>query len=99
MQSLQAIGFEALIRWHHPINGWISPVDFIGYAEKSKLIEKIDRYVLTHAFQQMHLWREQVGVLPPVSINVSGRHFASADFIQFFCSGSMRMSFHHEYWE
>ena len=99
MQSLQAIGFEALIRWHHPINGWISPVDFIGYAEKSKFIEKIDRYVLTHAFQQMHLWREQVGVLPPVSINVSGRHFASADFIQFFCSGSMRMSFHHEYWE
>ncbi|MES2047391.1 MAG: EAL domain-containing protein [Pseudomonadota bacterium] len=83
VQGLQAIGFEALIRWHHPVKGWISPVEFIGYAEKSKLIEKIDRYVVSHVFMQLRLWREQAGVLPRVSINVSGRHFASADFINF----------------
>ena len=84
VQSQQAVGFEALIRWQHPTKGWISPADFIGYAEKSKLIEKIDRYVLTHAFQQLHRWREQSGLLPQLSINVSGRHFASAEFINFF---------------
>lgn len=84
VQSLQVIGFETLIRWQHPAKGWISPLDFIGYAEKSKLIEKIDRYVLSHAFRQLSVWREQTGVLPRISVNVSGRHFGSADFIAFF---------------
>lgn len=81
--SLQAVGFEALIRWNHPVKGAMSPADFIGYAEKSRLIEKIDRYVISHAFHQLHLWQTQTGLTPRISINVSGRHFASAEFIRF----------------
>lgn len=76
-----AIGFEALLRWLHPLKSWIPPNEFIDYAEKHRLIEKIDRYVLRQALQQMSAWREQTGVSPKVSVNISGRHFASPDFI------------------
>lgn len=76
-----AVGFEALIRWQHPSKSWIAPNEFIDYAEKHRLIEKIDRYVLRQALQQMCVWREQTGKSPKVSVNISGRHFASAEFI------------------
>ena len=76
-----AVGFEALIRWLHPLKSWIPPNEFIDYAEKHRLIEKIDRYVLRQALQQMYAWREQTGVSPKVRVNISGRHFASPDFI------------------
>ncbi|WP_395006288.1 EAL domain-containing protein [Undibacterium sp.] len=76
-----AVGFEALLRWLHPLKSWIPPNEFIDYAEKHRLIEKIDRYVLRQALQQMCAWREQTGVSPKVSVNISGRHFASPDFI------------------
>jgi len=76
-----AVGFEALLRWLHPLKSWIPPNEFIDYAEKHRLIEKIDRYVLRQALQQMSAWREQTGVSPKVSVNISGRHFASPDFI------------------
>lgn len=76
-----AVGFEALLRWLHPLKSWIPPNEFIDYAEKHRLIEKIDRYVLRQALQQMRVWREQTGVSPKVSVNISGRHFASPEFI------------------
>ncbi len=76
-----AVGFEALIRWQHPSKSWIAPNAFIDYAEKHRLIDKIDRYVLRQALQQMRLWKEQTGMSPKVSVNISGRHFASAEFI------------------
>ncbi|MBC3808328.1 EAL domain-containing protein [Undibacterium seohonense] len=76
-----AVGFEALIRWQHPTKSWIAPNEFIDYAEKHRLIEKIDRYVLRQALQQMTIWRQQTGLSPKVSVNISGRHFASAEFI------------------
>ncbi|MFZ6818664.1 EAL domain-containing protein [Undibacterium sp. Ji22W] len=76
-----AVGFEALIRWQHPERSWIAPNEFIDYAEKHRLIEKIDRYVLRRALQQMCAWRASTGMSPKVSVNISGRHFASAEFI------------------
>lgn len=76
------LGFEALIRWQHPVRSWIPPNEFIDYAEKHRLIEKIDQYVLRAAMQQMSRWREELGVVPPVSVNISGRHFASHEFVE-----------------
>ncbi len=86
VSSEKAVGFEALIRWPHPDKGWIAPVDFIGHAEKSREIEKIDRYVLAKVVQQMAQWKTTAGVYPGVSVNVSGRHFASAEFIAYLLS-------------
>jgi diguanylate cyclase (GGDEF)-like protein len=76
------LGFEALLRWCHPSRSWIPPNEFIDYAEKHRIIEKIDCFVLQQAMQQIHDWRLETGLCPQVSVNISGRHFASQEFMQ-----------------
>lgn len=83
IDNSKAVGFEALLRWYHPTKSWIGPNEFIDYAEKRKIIEKIDRYVLLQAIQQMHEWRSTTGLTPQVSVNISSRHFSSPEFISY----------------
>ncbi|WP_165736434.1 EAL domain-containing protein, partial [Pseudoalteromonas sp. C8] len=49
------LGFEALMRWHHPKEGLISPIEFIPIAEESDLIINIGEYALTQAAKQLVL--------------------------------------------
>lgn len=66
-------GAEALIRWRHPRWGMLSPADFIGVAEESSLISRIDAWVIDHACSQIADWRRR-GVMKDdfaVSVNVS----------------------------
>ena len=62
---------EALIRWRHPELGMIPPGDFIPLFEKSGQISSIDKYVWAEAARQISLWRDQYGVVIPVSVNLS----------------------------
>ncbi len=66
-------GFEVLLRWHHPEEGFISPAEFIPLAESSGLILPIGRYVLEKAFRQAASWRDSGYALVPIAINVSGQ--------------------------
>ncbi|MEL6352367.1 MAG: EAL domain-containing protein [Cyanobacteria bacterium J06627_28] len=68
--------FEALIRWHHPEQGWISPAKFIPLAEETGLIVAIDTWVLNTACQAIQQWRNQKGDNIQVNVNISARHFA-----------------------
>jgi Amt family ammonium transporter len=77
------IGLEALIRWHHPSEGLISPGEFVPLAEESNLIINIDRKVIELVFQQLSLWQKEGLSLVPVSINLSGKHLVSEDLISF----------------
>ncbi|BBP44415.1 hypothetical protein THMIRHAT_21610 [Thiosulfativibrio zosterae] len=72
---------ESLIRWHHPTKGMISPMVFIGIAEKSDLIVQIDQWMLTQA---CHFIVQQtlLGKSVHISVNISGRHFTKPDFIE-----------------
>jgi diguanylate cyclase (GGDEF)-like protein len=72
-------GVEALIRWHHPELGLVSPVDFIPLAESLGLISDIGLWVMEEACRQAVAWRQQG--LPPlcVSVNVSARQFRDQD--------------------
>jgi diguanylate cyclase (GGDEF)-like protein/PAS domain S-box-containing protein len=69
------VGAEALVRWHHPANGLISPEKFIPVAEETGLILPLGRYVLDRACQQLRSIRDRLGVDLPISINLSPRQF------------------------
>lgn len=65
-------GFEALVRWAHPVRGAISPDKFIPLAEESGLISEIGRWVLKTALLEATNWPEQLRVavnLSPIQFN------------------------------
>lgn len=66
---------EALLRWEHPINGKISPVDFIPHAEETGLIIPIGRWVMLEACQAAQSLQD--AGLPPIKVcvNLSARQF------------------------
>ncbi|MGE5547028.1 MAG: EAL domain-containing protein [Solirubrobacterales bacterium] len=72
-------GVEALVRWHHPEMGLVSPADFIPLAENMGLISQIGAWVLKAACRQCKSWHE-LG-LPPVriAVNVSALQFREDD--------------------
>ena len=75
------IGAEALLRWHHPTVGVVSPVDFIPIAEETGLIVPIGRWVLKNACKQLKEWQEQGHSELSVSVNLSGRQFAEDNLV------------------
>lgn len=83
--ELAVVGYEALIRWHHPTLGLISPVEFIPLAEKTGLIHRIGQWVLHRAVAD---WSElrpfcvtHAGHPPFVSINLSAPELAGRDIV------------------
>jgi len=82
LRTGRIFGVEALIRWHHPEHGVISPLRFIGLAEESGLIVQIGDWVVRTACRQAQTWR--ACGLPPitVSVNVSARQFEEARLVE-----------------
>ncbi|MCL1077060.1 EAL domain-containing protein [Parashewanella spongiae] len=78
----KVIGMEALLRWHHPEEGYISPDVFIPIAESSGLIIDIDRWVFVQACRQVEKWKQRYQQPFRISVNVSGDHFRHPDFVQ-----------------
>lgn len=75
LKNGKIIGAEALLRWEHPVLGFISPADFIPVAEDTGLIDGIGEWVLRTACLQNKAWQKQG--LPPITmaVNLSGRQF------------------------
>ena len=65
------VSAEALVRWNHPELGMIPPNDFIPLFERSGKITEVDRYVWSEAVKQVARWREDYGIILPVSVNLS----------------------------
>jgi diguanylate cyclase (GGDEF)-like protein/PAS domain S-box-containing protein len=72
----EAIGFEALLRWHSPKRGLVAPSIFIPVAEESGLIVQIDEWVLREACHEAARWPEPL----TVAVNISPTQFRTGDF-------------------
>jgi diguanylate cyclase (GGDEF)-like protein len=77
LASRKIVGAEALIRWHHPLRGDISPEAFIPLAEETGLIARIGEWVLHEACRQAALWPD----LGCIAVNVSPVQFRRAGFV------------------
>jgi diguanylate cyclase (GGDEF)-like protein/PAS domain S-box-containing protein len=79
------VGFEALVRWQHPVRGLISPAAFMNIAEATGDIVSIGRWVLEQVCRQMSLWRHSLITSDrlSVAVNVSARELWQMDFVQF----------------
>jgi diguanylate cyclase (GGDEF)-like protein/PAS domain S-box-containing protein len=71
---------EALVRWHHPQFGLVSPMEFVPLAEQYGLGFQLLRRVLSQALAQCARWREQ-GLARSVSVNVSASSIADPGFL------------------
>jgi len=75
-------GYEALIRWHHPERGPISPAEFIALAEETSLIMPVGDYVLREVCAALRQISERTpGRSPYIGLNVSGRQINDPGFI------------------
>jgi len=73
---------EALVRWIHPELGFISPGAFIPLFEENGLISKLDEYVWRRAAAQIRDWRDRLGIVLPVSVNISRMDFFDSNLKQ-----------------
>jgi diguanylate cyclase (GGDEF)-like protein len=80
LSTNQIAGFEALLRWHHPTRGEVSPLKFIPIAEDTGLIIPIGRWVLAQAVAQLCRWDALGANELTMSVNVSGRQLMSESF-------------------
>lgn len=78
-------GAEALLRWQHPVEGAISPNEFIPLAERSDLILQLGRQVLVQACSDASLWPGDGTPenSPFVSVNVAGRQLQDPQLFEF----------------
>ena len=78
------IGFEALARWQHPVNGCLSPTDFFSIAENSGLVLTIDHWALQTAASQFSEWLEEfpVDFQFSISVNLSAKYLRHRNLIR-----------------
>ena len=78
------VGFEALVRWPHPVHGLVSPAEFIPLAEETGLIIDLDRLVLREACAQVASWQERFPERAlSLNVNLSGQQFLRADLVAY----------------
>lgn len=79
IESGRIVGLEALVRWHRPGNGIVSPKDFIPALEETGLIVRVGSWVIATACRQIGLWQRSAIGPVHVAVNVSGRQFIEGD--------------------
>jgi len=82
LQTSTIAGFEALVRWDHPMRGPVDPAEFIALAEETSLIVPIGHYALRCACRQLAEIDQHLAgaAVPWIAVNVSGRQSLVPDF-------------------
>ena len=83
LQTQNIVGFEALVRWQHPLQGIISPGEFIPLAEETGMVVPLGQWVLYEACRQLQQWQEQLPAAQnlTMSINVAGEQLHDPNFL------------------
>ncbi|MBE0422078.1 EAL domain-containing protein [Pseudoalteromonas nigrifaciens] len=76
LKNEQIMGVEALLRWHDPDLGMISPAQFIPLAEELGLIVRLDLWVINQAGKVLTLWQKEGLVAGRLAINISACHLS-----------------------
>ncbi|WP_225885351.1 putative bifunctional diguanylate cyclase/phosphodiesterase [Leptolyngbya sp. KIOST-1] len=85
LQSGRIAGFEALVRWYRPEEGFVSPGQFIQVTEETGLIVHLGQWIFRAACTQLKIWQQQFPDHPlTMSINLSRRQFHQADLVDQF---------------
>jgi diguanylate cyclase (GGDEF)-like protein len=74
-------GVEALVRWHHPVHGLLSPPRFIPLIEQTALIGPLTLHLIDQAASQMVAWR-RLGISLQMSVNLSARNLLDQELPQ-----------------
>ncbi len=86
------IAVECLVRWIHPLHGFINPDDFIPLAEQTGNIRLLTRWVINRALAQCRAWRESQKLDLMVCINISAVDLLDPQFIGYVQS---QLQYHH----
>jgi diguanylate cyclase (GGDEF)-like protein/PAS domain S-box-containing protein len=83
LDSGRIVGFEALLRWQHPIRGLLGPEEFILVAEETGLIRELGWWNLREACRQMSDWRSGPNGRPDlvISVNLSAKQFLQPNLV------------------
>jgi EAL domain-containing protein (putative c-di-GMP-specific phosphodiesterase class I) len=83
LSSGRIAGYEALIRWHHPVMGMISPMDFLGVAEQTGQIREIGLWTLERSCLDWPILRQRINHGKPfVSVNMSPSQLTGDGFVE-----------------
>jgi diguanylate cyclase (GGDEF)-like protein/PAS domain S-box-containing protein len=76
-------GFEALVRWKHPVKGIVVPGEFIPLAEETGIILDLGQQVMSNACRHLHQWQKTLGPASPlsISVNLSGRQLICGELV------------------
>lgn len=82
-ESRAVVGYEALVRWNHPLKGMLSPSIFIPIAERNGLIVQIGEWVLRKACEKLAFWSQNPSTdFLSISVNLSARQINSPNLFQ-----------------
>ncbi len=77
----KAVGAEALVRWQHPTRGFVSPAEFVPFAEQTGYITLVTDWMLREALRTLQAWEPKQPQLS-IAVNVSTRDLQDAGFAQ-----------------
>ena len=84
LTSGRVVGFEALLRWQHPVRGLVYPAEVIPVAEETGMIVRLGEWVLVEACRQLSVWHEDGTGMGPlwVGVNLSSKQLSQPNLLE-----------------
>lgn len=82
LKNRKVFGVEALVRWHHPEFGLLTPAEFLHISEDAGLIASLGEWVLRTACKQMVCWKKENSCINTLAVNLSSGQLSSIDLVE-----------------